>query len=161
MKEIYKKFEENYAISNFGNIKNTKTNKILKTRVNHKGYLKTNISINGKLKTVFPHRLVGKMFIYNPNELPMINHKDECKTNNHINNLEWCDNKYNCNYGKAQERKAQKIRKKVYQYDLKGNLLKVYISTTEAAKKVNGNDSGICRACNGKLKTYRGYIWKN
>lgn len=90
MKEIYKKFEENYAISNFGNIKNTKTNKILKTRANYKGYLKTNISINGKLQTVFPHRLVAQMFINGNKNKLQVNHIDGNKQNNNVKNLEWC-----------------------------------------------------------------------
>lgn len=158
--EIWKEFEENYAISNLGNIKNIKTNRMLKLRPSHNGYLKTNISIKGKLKTVFPHRLVGQMFISNPDNLPILNHKDENKHNNCVYNLEWCDNKYNVNYGTSQERKAQKQRKMVYKYDLEGNFIEKYISTREAAKSVNGNTGGISRVCNNQRKTYKGYIWK-
>lgn len=160
MKEIYKEFAPNYSISNFGNIKNTKTNRTLKFTINRGGYFKTNISVNGKIKCVFPHRLVAENFIENPQKLPQVNHKDECKTNNFIKNLEWCTNKYNCNYGTAIERRAQKTRKKVNQYNLKGELINNFISTIEATEKTGFKNSCICRACNGKFKTYKGYIWK-
>lgn len=159
-KEIWEKFEENYAISNLGNIKNLKTKRILKLRPNYKGYLKTNISVNGKLRTVFPHRLVGQMFIKNPNDLPMVNHKDENKQNNCADNLEWCDNKYNVNYGTAKERRAQKRRKKVYKYSLDNEYIEEYNSVIEASKSINGTPVGICRVCNNQRKTYKGYIWK-
>lgn len=89
-KEIWKKFEGNYAISNFGNIKNTKTNRILKLRKNYRGYLKTNISISGKLITVFPHRLVAETFIQNPLNKSQVNHIDGNKQNNYVKNLEFC-----------------------------------------------------------------------
>lgn len=159
-KEIWKNFKEKYAISNYGNIRNNITGRILKLRQNHKGYLKTNISINGKLKTIFPHRLVAEAFLENPNNLPMVNHKDENKKNNNVDNLEWCDDKYNVNYGTSQERKAQKQRKIVYKYDLENNFIEKYISTREAAKSVNGSSVGICRVCNNQRKTYKGYIWR-
>lgn len=87
MKEIWKEYKGNYAISNLGNIKNTKTNKILKLRKSHNGYFKTNISIGGKIETIFIHRLVAEAFIPNPHNLPQVNHKDECKTNNCVDNL--------------------------------------------------------------------------
>ena len=58
-----------------------------------------------KLKLV--HRLVAETYLPNPDNLPQVNHKDEVKDNNHINNLEWCDNQYNCEYSHA---KAHKIK---------------------------------------------------
>lgn len=91
----WKKYKEKYYISNTGLIKNINTNKILKLRKNCRGYLKTNISINGKLKTVFIHRLVAITFIPNPNNYPQVNHKDGNKENNNVENLEWCSPKQN------------------------------------------------------------------
>ena len=159
-KEIWKNFEKNYAISNLGNIKNIKTNRVLKIRPNHNGYLKTNISIKGKLKTVFPHRLVAEAFISNSDNYPIVNHKDENKQNNCVDNLEWCTNEYNIKYGTAQERRVQKQRKVVYKYNLNDEFIERYNSTVEASKSVNGTSGGIVRVCNGQRKTYKGYIWK-
>lgn len=160
MSEEYKKFNKNYEISNIGNIKNTTTNRILKLRKNHNGYLGTNISIDGKLKTVFAHRLVAETFIPNPDNLPCVNHKDENKTNNCVDNLEWCTYKYNSNYKDAQKRKAQRTWKKVYKYDKDGNFIEEYNSVTELAKKLNCNTGAISQVCSGKRKTYKGFIYK-
>ena len=160
MKEIYKAFEKNYAVSNYGNIKNTRTGRILKLRKNPNGYLKTNISVNGKIQTVFVHRLVALMFLPNTNKLALVNHKDENKQNNCINNLEWCTNKYNSNYGTAKERTAKQRRKKVYQYDENNNLVEIFNSVTDVAKAMQCNTGIISAVCNGKFKKYKNYIWK-
>ena len=72
----------------------------MKLRKNPNGYLKTNISICGKLKTVFIHRVVAELFIPNPNNLPIVNHIDGNKENNIVTNLEWCTYKYNSNHAK-------------------------------------------------------------
>ena len=82
------------------------------------------------------------MFIPNPNDLPQVNHKDECKINNCVNNLEWCNAKYNRNYGTTTERIIKKTRKMVYQYDKNGNLINVFKSNSEASQILNIN-SGI------------------
>lgn len=160
MKEIWKQFETNYAISNLGHIKNVNTSRILKLRKSHNGYLKTNISVNGKIKTIFIHRLVAETFIPNPGNLLQVNHKDENKTNNCVNNLEWCDAKYNRNYGTATERIMQKRRKTVYQYDMSGNLIKQFKSNREASRILNINSGMISQVCNGKRKSYKGFIYK-
>lgn len=68
------------------------------------GYFTVALSIGGKIKRHKVHRLVAKAFIPNPNNFPEVNHKDENKINNNINNLEWCNKIYNCNYGTRNER---------------------------------------------------------
>ena len=116
MQEVWKDivgYENLYQISNLGNVKsvekyvnsclkhNTKIKrkeKMLK-QYNKSGYLQVALSKNGIKMFFLVHRLVAQAFIPNPNNLPQINHKDENKQNNNINNLEWCDRKYNCNYG--------------------------------------------------------------
>lgn len=74
------------------------------------GYKVVSLTKDGKTKTVYVHRLVAEAFIPNPDNLPMINHIDEDKTNNLPENLEWCTNYYNLMYGSGRERRAKKIR---------------------------------------------------
>lgn len=84
--------------------------KQLKQSMHTKGYKTVSLTKDGKTKTLFVHRLVAEAFIPNVDNLPMVNHKDEDKTNNFVENLEWCTNDYNINYGTARKRQAKKIR---------------------------------------------------
>ena len=97
-------------ISTFGRVKSLYTNKILKP-INKKGYMFVTLAEGGKQYNRAIHRLVAKAFIANPNRYPTINHKNENKANNIITNLEWCDAKYNSNYGTAIERREATKRK--------------------------------------------------
>lgn len=116
---------ENYEVSNLGRIRkkssthnykcgNSYTTKeiIIKQFKNEKGYLLVRFTKNGKKKKFRVHRLVAEAFIPNTNNLPQINHKDEDKANNHIDNLEWCDAKYNNNYGTRNERVSRTLKAK-------------------------------------------------
>lgn len=96
----------NYEVSNYGKVRNKRNGYLLKPKIDSDGYELVTISScqNKKRKTVRVHRMVGIMFIPNPHNLPEINHKDENKSNNHIDNLEWCSSKYNANYGTRNER---------------------------------------------------------
>ena len=76
-----------------------KTGVDLKPIKNRYGYMYVNLRKDGVTKQQYIHRLVAQAFIPNPNNLPEVNHKDEDKTNNNVKNLEWCDRKYNINYG--------------------------------------------------------------
>ena len=112
MDEIWKdkkNYEGHYQVSNFGRVKSIKfgKEKILKQSIRH-GYYCVVLSKNGILKNYFVHRLVAEAFIDNPDNLPQVNHKDECKTNNIVSNLEWCDRKYNINYGTRTEKCSKK-----------------------------------------------------
>ena len=164
MEEIWKDkkdYEGHYQVSNFGRVKSIKFGKeiILKQHINIKGgYYYVCLLKNGKHKNYYVHRLVAQAFIDNPNNLPEVNHKDECKTNNVVSNLEWCDRKYNHNYGTINERISQSQSKPVLQYDLNGNLIKEWKSINECGR--NGfNQGDICKCCNGKRKTAKGFIW--
>lgn len=96
MKEIWKQsIVEKYAISNFGRVKNIKTNKILKLEKEEKGYYRLSIVVNGKKKHYAVHRLVAIAFIPNHENLPQVDHIDFDKSNNHVSNLRWCSNKEN------------------------------------------------------------------
>lgn len=160
-KEIYIKFNEKYSISNFGNIKNIKTNKILKLRKNTNGYLKTNISVNGKIITVFPHRLVAEKFLNNNNINLQVNHIDGNKENNNINNLEFITSSENIKHAyKLGLNKGN--GKKVIQLDDKNNIINEFNSTKQAEKYLGCSDNcskvNIC--CNNKRKSHKGYFWK-
>lgn len=87
---MWKQYIDNYYASDYGEIKNIKTDRILKQQISNKGYAKTNIIINGKIKTIFIHKVVAELFIPNPLNLPYINHKDGNKLNNFASNIEWC-----------------------------------------------------------------------
>ena len=100
-------YEGKYQVSNTGKIRslnylNTRKTKELKPRKFSTGYL--SICLGKEKKNFYIHRLVAIHFIPNPNNLLEVNHKDENKTNNNVENLEWCNHKYNCNYGTRSER---------------------------------------------------------
>ena len=132
--------------------------KILKPAYNKCGYLRVSLYKNGKRTSFYVHRLVAKAFIPNPDNLPLVNHKDEVKDNNYPYNLEWCTDEYNQHYGTAIKRRAEKHSKKVYQYDLKGNLIKEWSNAYEVGR--NGfTRSHVAKCCLGKQKTHKGFIW--
>ena len=102
-----------YKISNTGKIKSYCKNKngtLLKIQTQKNGYQIINLYKNNEMKRFYIHRLVAKIFIPNPENLPEVNHKDEDKTNNSIDNLEWCDRKYNMNYGARGEKASKKLK---------------------------------------------------
>lgn len=112
MPEIWKSlkgYEGLYEISNTGKIKSLTYNKLLKPVV-QKGYVYIHLCKNSKDKAYLLHRLVATTFIPNPDNLPEVNHKDENKLNNKAENLEWCDSKYNSNYGTRNKRKSKPIQ---------------------------------------------------
>ena len=81
---------DNYAVSNYGRIKNVKNGKILTPFKNHDGYMTYTFCQNRVKKTFRIHRLVAFYFIDNPDTKPYVNHKDGNKVNNNVANLEWC-----------------------------------------------------------------------
>ncbi len=178
---------ENYMVSNLGNVKSVehlahhprarrgvaiKRGHLLKPNTNHKGYLMVKLYNGHKAKSIAIHRLVAKAFIPNPDNLPQINHKDENKQNNCVNNLEWCTNDYNAHYGTAIERKGESIRKseahkrysknrckKVAQIDNNDNIIKVWESVVSV--NIGGfYDGGVIDCCKGRREMYKGYKWQ-
>ena len=166
-----------YQVSNLGRVKSLQR----KTRLNinkekdaikkelilkqGKGGIKRNYFMVVLHKNCIPtnkmvHRLVAETFIDNPNNYKEVNHIDENTFNNCVSNLEWCNRKYNINYGTRTKRAKYRISKKVFQYDKNKNLINVWESIREASRKTKINVSNICRCCNGKLNSAGGYIWK-
>ena len=161
MKEIWKdipEYEGKYQASTFGRIKSLKFNreKILKMRLNPSGYK----LINLENKTYRVHTLIAKTFIENPNNYREINHKDENKQNNRVDNLEWCTRKYNCNYGNLPKKVAIRFSKKVALVDNTNKCRLYFKSAMEAERILNIDHSSIIKCCKGKVKTAGGYKWK-
>lgn len=141
--EVYKDiegYEGQYQVSNLGNVRSLdreckgnkcvfiKKGKILSPKTHKNGYLIVGLCKDSKMKMYYIHRLVAEAFIPNPNNLPIINHKDEDKTNNNLINLEWCDKSYNALYGSCPQRKRDKIKgkKRIY-YKINNKLYWKYI----------------------------------
>ena len=184
MKEIWKdirNYDGLYQVSNTGKIKSlnyrhTGREKMLKLSVNNKGYLYVILYKNGVKKFYRINRLVAEAFISNPNNYPCVNHKDENKTNNFVcinedgtvdfkkSNLEWCDQKYNNNYGTRLERVAEKTTngkcsKPVLQIDqLTDAIIAEFPSIREVKRQLG--ISHISECCLGKRNTAGGFIWK-
>ena len=91
----YKGFEDKYLISNYGNVFSLISKKILKHRIDSCGYHMIGVTLNGKGKNLYIHRMVAETFIDNPQNLKYVNHIDENKDNNMVSNLEFCNNSYN------------------------------------------------------------------
>ena len=151
-------YEGKYQASNFGRIKSLKfgKEKILKLRKNNRGYLNVSLSINCIVKTYRVHRLVWSAFHGEIPEGYEINHIDEDKTNNRLDNLELVTRKENINWGTAIQRRS----KTVLQYDLEGNLINNWSSTSEIKRELGLNQGFVSACCRGKAKSAYGYIWK-
>lgn len=147
---------ENYEVRPNGEVVNTETGRVLKQHKNKNGYLRVSLYKNGKQKWLSTHRLVAQAFIPNPLNLPCVNHKDEDKTNNNIENLEWCTHEYNNNYGTRTERMA----KPVLQLMKDGTLVRVWPSIIEVERQLHFYQSSICNCCRGKRHSAYGYKWR-
>ena len=169
-------FEGLYQVSTWGNvrsldrwvadkngIKHFYKGKILKPTHNKQGYFIASLYKNGEQFYFQVHRLVAITFIPNPKNKPQVNHKDEVKSNNYRTNLEWMTSKENHNYGTRNRRAGEsnkngKRSKKVYQYNLQGDLINIWASTRELER--NGYDRRtILKCCKGKGKTYKNSVW--
>lgn len=155
-----KGYEGLYQISNSGNVKSLRTNKILKTNMNNCGYKQVILSYKGKIKSKRIHRLVAEAFIPNPNNYQQVNHKDENKINNEANNLEWCDCKYNINYGTGKNKCTKSRLKPINQYDIKGDFIKRYDGIVVASQELNIHPWLIWAVCQGIRKTTHKFIWR-
>ena len=149
-------YESLYAVTSCGRVWSYKRQKFLKPSADKDGYFQVSLHKNGKRKTYKVHRLVAEAYIPNTNNLPQINHKDECKTNNCLQNLEWCNAKYNNNYGTHNERSANSRKIPILQYDLNGNFIREWSSAADVGREVKSN---ICHCLNGDRKTAYGYKW--
>ena len=171
-----KGYEGLYQISNNGNVKSLgrwidrkckgkkwQEEKILKSLVDKDGYLFVRLCKNGKVKNFKVHCLVAEAFISNQNNYPCVNHKNEIKDDNRVNNLELCDHKYNNNYGTRNKRVAGKLAKKVLQIDKNTNeIISEFQSIMEVQRQLGISLSNISECCNNKPhhNTAYGFKWK-
>ena len=154
-------YEGLYRVSNCGRVKRIVGRGCLKEREIkwhkcHHDYFQVKLFKQGEQKHILVHRLVAQTFIPNPANLPQINHKDENKANNHIDNLEWCTCEHNINYGTQITRRS----KTVSQYTKDGVLLAHFKSMHEAERITGVPNGSISSACSGRSKTAHGYIWR-
>ena len=114
-------YEGLYEVSSYGRVKslekyryNNGRKQLLKERIlkphNTKGYFMICLYKNKTYKSYQIHRLVAQVFIPNPDNLPEVNHRDENPGNNNVENLEWCDHKYNMNYNDVLKRRSQRMK---------------------------------------------------
>lgn len=185
-----KGYEGLYQVSNLGRVKslnylNTGREQFLIAANDTAGYKIVSLCKNSKRKTCTIHKLVATAFIPNPNKLPMINHKDENKANNEIDNLEWCTASYNNSYGTIiqrsmltrkknnpngecyaktvltrNKRKRFNAEKRVIQYSKSEDLICEYKSLHEAQRKTGINNRHISECCRGKRPFAGGFIWR-
>lgn len=165
-------YEGIYEVSSYGNVRSvdrkiqhkdgkvtTQKGKLLKQSIHRKGYPIVYLSKGSKKRTVKIHRLVAEAFIPKQSGRDMVNHKDENKCNNHVNNLEWCDASYNVNYGTGLDRMRSKLSKPVLGTCVETGKNISYPSA-KSAEQDGFYSSNVIRCCNGQLKTHHGYTWK-
>ena len=156
-------YEGLYKVSNEGNIYSVGRKdsrgircggRTLRPVCDSYGYHCFNLSKNGVTKQKKVHRIVLEAFVPNPNNYPEVNHRDEDKTNNNVENLEWCTSEYNANYGTRNERSAQTQSKKVKAINIKTGEVITFNSAKETGNE--GYDKGVVsKACRGVYKSHR------
>lgn len=185
-----KGYEDLYEISNYGKIKslnkewkvlNYKSkeytsvkmkSKILKTSISHCGYEQIVLSKNGKATLKLVHRLVTEAFIPNPENLPCVNHKNGNKSDNYVENLEWCTYSYNekhafkiglsRSYLKGKYGKEHNLAKSIEQYDLQGNFIKTWDCISDAARELKIDNGRITKCCQHRKYCHSagGFKWE-
>lgn len=179
METTFKEIEgyPSYLIGSDGSVFSKKSRRFLKPILQHTGYKHIELFNEEGSKQFLVHRLVAMAFVPNPNNYPIINHKDQNKVNNASENLEWCTYKYNSNYGDCQKRKSSRINyysekqlrnranmknrngKTVLQYSRDGEFIRSYPSTMEAFRQTGINPSHIGECAKGVRKVAGGYRW--
>lgn len=167
-------FEGRYQVSNMGRVKSLPRDKVMWNCVQHfdeiimspgdngNGYKIVNLCKNSKQKINYVHRLVSKAFLPNPNGYKYVNHKDEIKSHNWADNLEWCTAKYNNNYGNntkmGRARIREKLRKPICQYTIDGVFIRKFDAGVDV-RKYGLKRSNISYNVEGHTKSSSGYVF--
>lgn len=174
-----KGFEYRYSVSTLGRVRAetricfnnrygyyTLKPKLLKPCLNNKSYLTVTLAKNGRSFPRLVHRLVAEAFLLNPDNKPQINHIDGDRTNNNVDNLEWCSQSEN-NLHSYKELGRIKIGLKGKKSTLSkivlqikdNNIIAEFYGTYEAERKTGIARQSIGKVANGKLKQAGGYRW--
>jgi len=170
MKEIWKDIPDYvglYQVSNLGKIKSFRQGHkhhkqkeyLLNPTISSSGYYQVTLYSDKGRKKFLVHRLVAVAFLDNPHNYPQINHKDENRLNNRVDNLEWCTASYNNNYGTAKVRIADARSRRVQQLTLDGMVIAIYRSANIASLLLGIEKHNISNACRKGVAT-NGYYWR-
>ena len=163
MEEIWKDiegYEELYQVSNFGRVKRVTTGRILKGGKNTSGYIQIYLYKQGIRDVNRIHRIVAQSFIPNPENKPEINHIDEDKTNNRVDNLEWVTKKENTNHGTRNKRVSKALSIPIIATNLKTGELTEFYGTNECARQLGLHQQHISKVLAGKRNHTGGYTFK-
>lgn len=149
----------NYSIFKDGLVINNVSGKSLKPAEDRDGYMRVALYKNKRAFYFRIHRLVAIHFIDNPQNFPYVNHKDENKSNNSVDNLEWCTATYNNNYGTKLIRQAQTRGHSIKAFK-NGIFVGSFYSERKCARELNISQSGVSLAVRGLQKTYGGYTFE-
>lgn len=156
-------YEGLYQVSNLGRIMSLKKikgigNRILKLSKSHNGYSVVILSKNGKLNNYKVHRLVASEFISNQYNLPEVNHIDEDKNNNFVENLEWCTQIYNLRYGTRAKKISLAMSRPIVATNIESGE-KLYFKSLRSALKYGFTLPSMIKCLKGLSKQYKGFIW--
>lgn len=163
-----KGFEEVYEISTLGRVRNINWRgqgyRLVKLHHDKDGYLRVGLCVNNRKYMKYVHRLVVEAFVDNPHCKSFVNHKDEVRDNNVVDNLEWVTCIENNNYGTRNQRVSSSKRntncKAISQISLNGDLIKTWVSLNEIGRQTGYDITHIMRVCKGIKKTGYGYKWE-
>jgi 16S rRNA A1518/A1519 N6-dimethyltransferase RsmA/KsgA/DIM1 with predicted DNA glycosylase/AP lyase activity len=161
MKDI-KGFEGLYSVTSCGKVYSHISERFLIPQKKKSGYFVVNLCRDGKIYQISLHRIVAEAYIPNPNNYEQVNHINEIKSDNYIRNLEWCDAKYNANFGTRNKRISEKQTNntKMSRKVLCVETGETFPSTHEVERKLGIYHSEISKCCNGKRKTAGGYTFE-